>query len=96
MICRIRRYLYLHEFLTQTVKLLLEINHQIQQRIFLLKLSRFVRKEDEVGGEQRREGSFFIGSTVIEGNFGYYIKTNIPTIYILLCINKPIELSASF
>ena len=49
-----------------------------------------MRKEDEVGGEQRRERSFVIGSTVIEGNFGYYIKTNIPTIYILLCINKPI------
>ena len=52
-----------------------------------------MRKEDEVGGEQRREGSFFIGSTVIEGNFGYYIKTNIPTIYILLCINKPTEMN---
>ena len=52
-----------------------------------------MRKEDEVGGEQRREGSFFIGSTVIEGNFGYYIKTNIPKIYILLCINKPIEMN---
>ena len=52
-----------------------------------------MRKEDEVGGEQRRERSFVIGSTVIEGNFGYYIKTNIPTIYILLCINKPIEMN---
>ena len=38
---------------------------------FLFKLSRFVRKEGEVGGEQRREGSFFLGPTVIEGNFGY-------------------------
>ena len=38
---------------------------------FLLKLSRFVRKEDEVGGEQRREVSFFLDPTVIEGNFGY-------------------------
>ena len=38
---------------------------------FLFKLSRFVRKEDEVGGEQRREVSFSIGPTVIEGNFGY-------------------------
>ena len=71
MIYRIWRYLYLRELLNRTIKQLLEINHQIQQRIFLLKLSRFVRKEDEVGGEQRREGSLFIGSTVIEGNFGY-------------------------
>jgi hypothetical protein len=71
MIFHIRRYLYLRELLTRTIKQLLEINHQTKQRIFLFKLSRFVRKEDEVGGEQRREGSFFIGSTVIEGNFGY-------------------------
>ena len=59
----------------------------------MFELSRFVRKEDQVGGEQRREGSFFIGPTVIEGNFGYEIKINIPKIYILLCINKPIEMN---
>ena len=71
MICRICRYLYLHELLTRTFKQILEINHQTQQRIFFIQLSRFVRKEDEVGGEQRREVSFSIGPTVIEGNFGY-------------------------
>ncbi len=67
-----------HKLLILIIKLLLEINHLAQQRIFfvLFKTSKYWESKTV----QKKGIIASIGSTFIEGNFRYWIKTKFPTV----------------